>query len=255
MIKLFLLLILASSASAQVGQSAFAIQSPKFNCDIFLKQFAGVPSPTIALLEGYFGNSSGCINKFIKLRGNKTIEVHIRYIKKNVVEVLDKRLLARRARKWEAFRKKHSDITILLSDGLESHDYTGAARRRVSFIKKHFYGKIVHNPFYERDPYIVGADIIELHGARYAKSWRRKTIFSYDGFGIAYSDKDRGRDLFQTSIPDVRRDIEKAKRDGSILFLWDAPSQGIVSVANNPIPAKRTFNHYWINLKNLLLKQ
>lgn len=252
--KLILIALLPLSAYAQAGQSAFAIQHPKFPCDKFLHQFKNVSHPTIAILDGTFGSDLTCLNKFLALPNNKTVQIHIRYVKKNVVETLNRNVLITRAKKWESFRKRYPSNRWLLSDGLESHSSVSASRQRIFLIRKYFNGEIVHNPFVPRDPYLVGASIIELHGARYTRFKGRSTIFNYDGFGIYYDIKDKGRDLFQTSVSNVRRDIEKAKRDQSIIFLWDAPAQGLISVRNNPDPVKRTFYSNWSAIKRDLLK-
>jgi hypothetical protein len=246
-----------ADSSAEVGLSAFAIQHPKFPCTKFLEAFKGVKSPKIAILDGWFGSDRRCLDRFLALpnSGTKLVQIHIRYVPKSQVEGLDKNLLSARAKKWEHYRIKYPHVRFLLSDGLESHDYSGTAKRRVLFIKKYFHGKIVHNPLNERDPDIVGADYIELHEPRYRKSWGRKTIFNYDGFGVDYRNEGRGRIPFQTSVSAVRSDIAKAKRDGSLVFLWDGPSQGIY---DNRRPIDARFRRYEIignSIKNDLLKR
>lgn len=251
---LFAMLMLSSTAFAQAGQSAFAIMHPKYPCAKFLHQYKNVAHPTIAILDGTFGNDKRCLKKFLSMPNNKTIEIHIRYVKKNVVETFDRTVLSVRARKWESFRKQYPNNRWILSDGLESHSSVAKSKQRINFIRKYFNGQIVHNPFVPRDPYTVGADLIELHAARYTAFKGRSSIFNYDGFGIYYDLKDRGRDLFQTSVADVRRDIEKAKKHNSIIFLWDAPGQGLFSAGPNPDPIKRTFYSNWTAIKRELLK-
>lgn len=246
----------ASVASAEVGLSAFAIQHPKFPCTKFLEAFKGVKSPAISILDGWFGKDRKCLNRFLAMPsvGTKLVQIHIQYVPKNRVEVLDKRLLSARAKTWEHYRQVYPDVRFLLSDGLESHDHSGTAKRRVLFIKKYFHGKIVHNPLIERDPDIVNADYIELHEPRYRKSWGRKTIFNYDGFGVDYRNEGRGRIPFQTSVSAVRSDITKAKRDGSIVFLWDCYGQGTCRTGVSSDPTKRSFEAVGNSIKTSLIQ-
>ena len=251
-------LLIVARVKAEIGLSAFAVQHPNFPCTKFLEAFKGVKSPAIAILDGYFGSDNRCLRRFLALPslGTKLIQIHIRYVPKNKLELLDADLLARRAKKWENYRRAYPHVRFLLSDGLESHDYKGTALRRVLFIKKYFHGQIVHNPLKPRDPHSVGADIIELHGARYAKYPKRgtTTIFNYDGFGIDYNNQARGRIPFQTPVSAVRSDLTKAKRDGSIVFLWDARGQGIYRAGYAFDTRYRTFEIVGNLIKNSLLK-
>jgi len=255
MIRIIVSLLWANVVFAQAGQSAFALLHPKFPCTEFLLQYGGVQHPTIALLDGTFGNNTHCLRKFLALPNKKTIEIHIRYVKKNQLELLDKRLLRRRASKWEHLRRKNPENRWLLSDGLESHDSQASAKKRISYIRKFFHGEIVHNPLVPRDPRSVGADFIELHSDRYITYKGRRSIFNYDGYGINYSPTAPERDLFRTSVSSVRIDLEKAKRTNSLIFLWDAPAQGILPTRYNPDPTKRTFYNTWTFIKRDLLRQ
>ena len=249
------LVIFASAASAETGLSAFAIMHERYPCDKFLEAFHGVDVKAIAILDGWFGSDRTCLDKFLKLSGRKIVEIHIRHVPKNKPETLDETTLSRRARKWEEYRRKHTDTTWLLSDGLESHSSIPASRKRIAYIRKYFYGQIVHNPLIERDPYSVGADIIELHDARYVEQWKRKTIFNYDGYGINYLGT-RGRNLpFYASIPEVRSDVRQAKRDGNLIFLWDAHGQGTERSGVNSDPRKRAFTIIGNAVKNSLLRE
>lgn len=255
MIRIIVLLLWANICFAQAGQSAFALLHPKFPCTEFLLQYGDVQHPTIALLDGTFGKDSHCLKRFLALPNKKTIEIHIRYLKKNQVELLDKSLLRRRASHWESLRIKYPNNRWLLSDGLESHDNKSSAKKRISYIRKFFYGEIVHNPLVPRDPLSVGADFIELHSDRYVTFKGRNSIFNYDGYGINYSQTAPERHLFRTSVPSVRLDLEKAKRTNSLIFLWDAPAQGILPTGYNSDPTKRIFYNTWTFIKRDLLRQ
>jgi hypothetical protein len=248
-------MIVSFSALGEVGLSAFALQHPKYPCAKFLEAYKGVASPSVAILDGWFGSDVKCLNRFLSLHssGTKLVQIHIRYVPKNQIEYLDVKTLSRRARKWEGYAKKYPNVKWLLSDGLESHDSARSAKRRISFIKRYFHGPIVHNPLNERDPDIVGADYIELHEPRYRKSWGRKTIFNYDGFGVDYRNEGRGLVPFQTSIPKVRSDIAQARRDGSIVFLWDCYGQGTCRTGVSSDPTKRSFEIIGNTIKNSLL--
>lgn len=247
--------LISQCTHAEVGQSAFAIRHERFPCDAFLKPYEGKPKKILAILDGdLFGKSDRCILKFLRLPGKLVLVVHPRYVPKSVPERLDYRLFSSMARKWEARRIKYPAATIYLTDGLESHSGAAAARKRVAYIRRFFKGGIVHNPLKARDPFSVGADVIELHGDKYIKYPGRETFFSYDGFGVDYLGKGGGRIPFSVPLSRVRSDAQRAARDGSILFLWDAWGQGTHTALGTRIkPRERNFVIVGNSIKETLL--
>lgn len=237
------LFLIKQSTLADVGLSGFAIRHERFPCSQFLRPYRGKSKKILMILDGdLFGKSDRCILRFLNQSGKLVLVVHPRYVPKNVPEKLDYKLFGSFARKWELRRKRYKNAEIYLTDGLESHSGAAAARQRVTYVRRFFKGQIVHNPLKARDPYSVGADIIELHGERYRNFRNRKTFFSYDGFGVDYLGKGRGRIPFAVPLSRVFGDITRTKRDDNILFLWDAWGQGTHTTMGARVkPRERNF--------------
>lgn len=262
--KIFVgLLLLSSTAIAEIGVSAFAIQHPEFPCDSFLRQFWGVNKKTIAVLDKSFGESFSCLTRFSKMSGHKTIIVHMsneagrRNKRLQSYEHLPKLDLSGYYRfwrdtkslpgsmrqsliRWKQLQLKYRNLKLIISDGLESNDFRSSARRRINLLRRYTGVQIVHNPLVPRDPAIVDADFIELHGDFPYRVGKRGCIYSLDGAGIYFSGNRPEDGLSEIPASLMPFIFSEARRADCLFFIWEARAQGLDGLPWKP-PRNRSF--------------
>jgi hypothetical protein len=148
----------------RVGRAYYAIQSKRWPCGESLKAFNGVGVPRLSFLWNTFGTDTSCVERFLRRRGPKVLEIHLinevcqRNNRCGPYEFLsrigtatyrrqldrgDSKLYTRIRRLSEKVRKvilpfEGKGLHCIISPGLESNLPNKTARKLIDFVRPLF---------------------------------------------------------------------------------------------------------------------
>lgn len=264
MIRLLILLLIASNVfAADFGIVAMGIQSPKFSCNNFKKDYVSkAKSLHISYLDQSFGTNNKCIKQSIKLakklnkktslktylfngicqskgncQKNEFLNISTSALQKKVKKPKTKKQIIKKLQEIKAFHDSLGlDRSLITPTGLESRNTKETNQLLIQYALEAGwkYEQIVHNPVHHQgyQGYDVGAYYYERHELQFPDLGsdtigRERGINTLDGTNPRLCANDSTTLGYRLSDTEMREWANKCDKRANTCELWCPESNGL----------------------------